>query len=171
VAEKNENSLIGYDPLAWMHEQAEEKTKPSVAVACPEADAILDEQLYAESPAEQNIADAGWQDVAVDATEEGAFADTASIVLEPVLSIQTVAQLHEQLLAVLNSSNKIEIDASAVTSADTASLQLLLVLKRTAIKQQKEVVIDFPSDKFIEVANLLGISEMLEVDRAAAGFF
>jgi hypothetical protein len=44
-------------------------------------------------------------------------------------------------------------------------------LKRTAINLQKEVSIDFPSDKFIEVANLLGLSEMLDVDQAASGFF
>jgi anti-anti-sigma regulatory factor len=79
--------------------------------------------------------------------------------------------LHERLLKALDNNSKIFLDASAVSVADTASLQLLLILKRTAIKLQKEVVIDFPSDRFIEAADLLGISEMLEVDQAAAGLF
>jgi ABC-type transporter Mla MlaB component len=93
------------------------------------------------------------------------------IVLESVQNIQNVSQLYEQALYALQNSEKIDIDASAITSIDTATLQLLLILKRTAIKRQKEVSIDFPSDKFIEVANLLGLSEMLDVDQAASGFF
>jgi hypothetical protein len=36
---------------------------------------------------------------------------------------------------------------------------------------QKQVSIDFPSEKFIEACNLLGISAMLEVDHAASGLF
>ena len=67
--------------------------------------------------------------------------------------------------------NKIDIDASAVTTVDTATLQLLLVLKQTAVKMQKQVTIDFPSERFIEAAELLNLAELLNVDQAAAGFF
>jgi len=82
-----------------------------------------------------------------------------------------VAQLHERLMSALDKGSQLEIDASAITTIDTATLQLLLVLKQTALKMHKQVVIDFPSDKFVEAASLLGLAEMLDVDQAAAGFF
>lgn len=173
MAEKDESSLIGYDPLAWLHRQAEERPISPLpleyADAEPQSWAVV-EQTAAETWSEPETESAGWRDTTFETQEEPASA-LAAIVLDPVLSIQNVAQLHERLLGALDSSNKIEIDASAVTMVDTATLQLLLILKRTAIKQQKQVAIDFPSDRFIEAADLLGISEMLEVDRAAAGFF
>lgn len=171
MAEKDESSLIGYDPLAWLHRQAEERPISPLPLEYADAEPQAwnaGEQTETSSEPETESAD--WQDTTFETQEEPASA-LAAIVLDPVLSIQNVAQLHERLLGALDSSIKIEIDASAVTMVDTATLQLLLILKRTAIKQQKQVAIDFPSDRFIEAADLLGISEMLEVDRAAAGFF
>ncbi|MGY6274967.1 STAS domain-containing protein [Methylomonas sp. MgM2] len=97
--------------------------------------------------------------------------DVQQVVLASVQNIQNVAELHDRLIHVLDSAKKIEVDASAITTVDTATLQLLLVLKQTALKLQKEVNIDFPSEKFIEAAELLGLAEMLDVDQAAAGFF
>ena len=99
------------------------------------------------------------------------IADDSVITLDATLNIQNVTDLYERLVKQLENKNQIEIDASAVVSIDTATLQLLTVLKQTAIKLHKEVIIDFPSDKFIEAAELLGLSEVLEVDHAAAGFF
>lgn len=93
------------------------------------------------------------------------------ITLESTQSIQNVVELHEKLLLALQDSDKIEIDASAIQQIDTTSLQLMLVLKRSAINLEKEVSIDFPSERFVEAATLLGLAEMLEVDQAAAGFF
>jgi ABC-type transporter Mla MlaB component len=175
VAEKDESSLIGYDPLAWMHQQTEQQQIPPASVECPEVECSAEGQSGSETPTESAFEGASeWREAAIDAPvalEEYSFDNKATIVLEPVLSIQNVAQLHERLLAVLSDTDKIEIDASAVAMVDTACLQLLLILKRTAISEQKEVVFDFPSEKFIEAADLLGISEMLGVDQAAAGFF
>ncbi len=88
-----------------------------------------------------------------------------------MLNIQNVTALHQQLAHMLANFDLIEIDASAVTMIDTSTLQLLLILKQTAIGLQKSISIDFPSDKFIEAAELLGIAEMLEVDQAASGLF
>jgi len=82
-----------------------------------------------------------------------------------------VAVLHQRLTQMLSNFEAIDIDASGVTMIDTATLQLLLILKQTAIGLQKSISIDFPSDKFIEASELLGIAEMLEVDQAASGFF
>lgn len=172
MAEEDESSLIGYDPLAWMHQQTEQQQILSVSVECPELECTTEEDLTcSEELPDPELEGAEWQEMAIEVAGESQSENTATIVLEPVLSIQNVALLHERLLGVLNDSNKIEIDAAAVAMVDTASMQLLLILKRTAIKQQKEVIFDFPSEKFIEAADLLGISEMLGVDQAAAGFF
>lgn len=171
MAEENDSSLIGYDPLAWMHSQSQDHT----ASADAERSNDSDPEIQSVSTVETEDSET-WQEEVVEsgAWQETDFADSTDVkvmALAPVLSIQNVAELHESLVDVLNRYNKIEIDASAVTLADTASLQLLLILKRTAISLQKEVVIDFPSERFIEAAELLGISEMLDVDQAAAGFF
>jgi ABC-type transporter Mla MlaB component len=93
------------------------------------------------------------------------------LALEAQVSIQHVAQLHQRLVSALQNHHSIDIDASAVTSIDTASLQLLVILKQTALQEQKSVAIDFPSEAFIAAANLLGVSELLDVDHPASGLF
>jgi ABC-type transporter Mla MlaB component len=93
------------------------------------------------------------------------------LILEASQTIQNVGELQEKLQHLLDIGNKIDIDASAVTQIDTATMQLLLVLKLTASSLQKEVNIDFPSDRFLEAAKLLGVAEMLSVDQVASGFF
>ncbi len=157
---EEDNSLIGYDPLAWMEENDGE---PSLAT--PEPTIQIEAESEKDREDESVSADS---DANAEPTE---IAEDSAIVLEPELKIQHVAQLHEELMTRLDRSEKLEIDASAVTSIDTATLQLLIVLKQTAIKSNKGVVIDFPSDKFIEASELLGLSEMLDVNQAAAGFF
>ena len=81
-------------------------------------------------------------------------------------------QLHEQLVNILrNTSDTIEVDASAITACDTATMQLFVVLKQEMLQLERSLVFDFPSDKFVEAADLLGVSSMLGVDKSAAGFF
>nr|WP_305908320.1 STAS domain-containing protein [Methylomarinum sp. Ch1-1]MDP4521142.1 STAS domain-containing protein [Methylomarinum sp. Ch1-1] len=103
--------------------------------------------------------------------DTGAYSEQAALLLDSTLTIAHVAALHQDMIARLDSREKIEIDASRVNSIDTAVMQLLIVLKISALKAGKEVVIDFPSENFIEAAELLGLAEMLDVDQAAAGFF
>jgi len=95
----------------------------------------------------------------------------SKIVLEGAQTISNVAELYERLVSALNNRRKIDIDASAVATIDTATLQLLLVLKQSSAKMQKEVSIDFPSERFVEAADLLGLSELLDIDQAFAGLF
>jgi len=165
MAEKNEKDLIGFDPLAWMNNEEEsnntEKEEPKI-----------DQQVEQAAQADINESTAPPQDVVnsvVTDTEE--LVSEAKLTLDATLNIQNVNHLYEQLLQLLEQQDKIEIDASEVASVDTATLQLLIVFKQTAVKLQKEVIFDFPSDKFIEAAELLGLAEMLEIDQAAAGFF
>lgn len=83
--------------------------------------------------------------------------------LEPVLSIQNVVKLYEKLKKVYATYDAIEIDASHVTSVDTASLQLFAALKKDAAKQNKEVLFFQPSPRFIESARLLDLINILEI--------
>jgi len=64
---------------------------------------------------------------------------------------------------VLAANDSIEINASDVASIDTATLQLLVALKKDAVKLQKSVIFNSPSPRFIESAKLLGLLEILDV--------
>lgn len=183
MSKKDEGSMIGYDPLAWMHEDKDQKQAVSLEQVSQAADAWVELDDESEIEAEQNAwldsecLDADTGDLhakssdEIDSENRAATAQTQFIVLSSVQNVQTVSQLHAQLMQALGNGNKIDIDASAVTQIDTASLQLLLVLKQTAIKQQKQVSIDFPSEDFIEAAKLLGLTEALNIDQVASGLF
>ena len=93
------------------------------------------------------------------------------ITLDAVLNIRHINELHESLLKAFESRDTLEIDASAVTTVDTATLQLLTVLKQEAVKSGKHVAFDFPSEKFIDSARLLGLAELLEIDHPSSGLF
>jgi len=188
MSEHNEQSLIGYDPLAWMKD-----AEPSKNQLIAENDTFNDLESANEATGSEPLE----QDSPINSNELSEFecnenpspnipaenniknpqnkhddaGSTGQIALEKAPSIQNINLLHEQLLTALNKNNKIDIDASAVISIDTATLQLLLVSKRTAITLHKQVSIDFPSDQFVAAAHLLGIAEILDVKHAASGFF
>lgn len=84
--------------------------------------------------------------------------------LDATLTIQNVANLHEKLKNLLAVHDQIEINASDVSSIDTATLQLLVSLKKDADKLQKKVTIIYPSPRFVESAQLLGLLDVLDVD-------
>lgn len=158
MAEKQDAGLIGYDPLAWI--DAEEEGDEGVSEQ-GEARVMPDSEAETQSPGEPlQQASAG-----------AVLVESPTLILESVLAIQNVGELYQQLLALLASHDCIELDASAVSSIDTAALQLLIALKKTAVLSGKDVVIDFPSEKFIEAADLLGVAEILGIERVAAGFF
>ncbi|WP_020482356.1 STAS domain-containing protein [Methylomonas sp. MK1] len=169
MAEQDEDSLIGYDPLAWMHRSdfKQDSQKAEAAESAADSWTELASPTEVSSNLEMDLSQVP-ADVSELSTSEG---ERAVLVLEPVLNIQNVAVLHQRLTQMLSNFEAIDIDASGVTMIDTATLQLLLILKQTAIGLQKSISIDFPSDKFIEASELLGIAEMLEVDQAASGFF
>ncbi|MDI1291923.1 MAG: STAS domain-containing protein [Methylobacter sp.] len=87
----------------------------------------------------------------------------SQIDLDATLTIQNVAKLHEQLKNILAVHDEIEINASDVSSIDTATLQLLVSLKKNADKLQKKVTIIYPSPRFVESAQLLGLLDVLDV--------
>ena len=175
MSENKETSMIGYDPLAWLNEE-KHQTHSEVEL---ESDIELSSSAkqFQSAASDLQIIDSEPAKIEIHETESVVnsgnqlSAHIQKIVLESVQNIQNVSQLYEQFLYALQNSEKIDIDASAINSIDTATLQLLLILKHTAMQQQKSVSIDFPSDKFIEAADLLGLSEMLDVNQARSGFF
>ncbi len=168
MAEKDDKGLIGFDPLAWMDGEGEETEiiQKQKAVDTP----VIEAEKVTDTVNDDNKASIE-QLVEPIIENETSLGEDNILILDGTLNIQNVNHLYEQLLLLLENHSKIELDASAVVSVDTASLQLLIVLKQTVIKQGKELIFDFPTDKFIEAAELLGIAEMLDIDQAAAGFF
>ena len=69
-----------------------------------------------------------------------ASAPTRLAIEEDMTIYQAMAQ-KEQLLAALAATERLELDLSAVPQMDTAGLQLLLLLKREAQQQEKEMTI------------------------------
>ncbi|MCK5831305.1 MAG: STAS domain-containing protein [Methylococcales bacterium] len=152
-----------FDPLAWMNddvivEEPEKKLEAIVKVKSEKGGDDIESELITDDSNEL-------------VKQDDKPTEDSMIILDATLTIQNVSALYESLLKRLNTQNIIEIDASSVISIDTSTLQLLSILKQTGIHLQKEVVIDFPSDAFIKSAELLGVSELLEVNNAASGLF
>lgn len=122
-------------------------------------DDIKESEVSSEIEIEHNtnIAEEAIEDLAADIVAE------SQIDLAPALTIQHVLGLCEQMKASLAAHDQIEINASDVVSIDTSTLQLLVSLKKEAAKLQKEVTIIYPSPRFIESAQLLGLLDILEV--------
>jgi ABC-type transporter Mla MlaB component len=148
MTNKKDKNLVGYDPLAWMDEDNEQENPVSHS-AQPAA-------------AAEPVNTAPSEEVTNDASDTGEQQENI-LCLEQTLNIQNVVHLHEQLMTMFDNYNHIEIDASNVTTIDTANLQLLIIFKQGAIKLHKDVVINSPSSRFKEAADLLGIAEMLDV--------
>jgi len=161
---KNNESLIGFDPLAWIND--DDETPAQEESSMEQVDEISSEVADESSPAEELSSQESLSEMEI--TE---LIDNSKITLEDTLNINTVLELHGKLMQALKDNDSLEIDAANVNNIDTASLQLLVVLKQEAFKLGKDIVFDFPSDRFIEAAELLGIDNMLGVDQSAAGFF
>ncbi len=165
MAEKQENNLIGVDPLAWMDEDGGGQQQSTSLKNEQTVDDVAEKM---EAVSEDSEHEKPQEGIAAQNAEEKA----APLMLKAVQNIQNVTELHQDLSTLFEKTDKIEIDASDVTSIDTATMQLLIVLKQSAIHEHKQVSFDFPSERFIEAADLLGLSAMLELESAGgAGFF
>ncbi|MBE0470500.1 MAG: STAS domain-containing protein [Methyloprofundus sp.] len=164
---KNNDSLIGFDPLAWISDDHETPEQDDYSLEQrDQSDGAIVDELEPEILATK----VSHQESLIE-PEINEQIDNSKIILDATLTINTVQELHGKLVQALQDNDSLEIDAANVKSIDTASLQLLVILKQEAFKLGKDIVFDFPSDKFIEAAELLGIDNMLGVDQSAAGFF
>ncbi len=179
VLEKETVGTVGFDPLEWMNDEPEVAVSEVINEKIEESEVSVVDDVQGETEiveveaivaADENTELEG--EVPIEAIEQDVETGSESkITLDATLNIQTVGALYDQFLKMLDTQNIIEIDASSVESIDTATLQLITVFKQAGIKLQKEISVDFPSDKFVEAAEILGLAELLEVDQAAAGFF
>jgi ABC-type transporter Mla MlaB component len=78
-------------------------------------------------------------------------------------SLKTIAELYEHCKRVLAAHDVIEINAADIATIDTATLQLLVSLKKDAPLSNKTITIIYPSARFIESARLLDLLTILEV--------
>lgn len=142
MAQQEPDSMIGYDPLAWMAEAFEE-------TADQEPEPVAENAEFADLvPINPSLPQT---------------TDDQRLVLESTLNIQSVSALHERFLQAIDQMQEIVIDASQVEQIDTANLQLLLVLKQECVKLQKKLRIDVPSDRFVKACQLLGLDGMLDI--------
>ncbi|MDP2904570.1 MAG: STAS domain-containing protein [Methylovulum sp.] len=151
--ENDKNNLIGYDPLAWMDQEVEDYAKEEIEVL--QQSIMADDNVLESNYSNQSLQDADEND--------DANYNQSPVHLDAALSIQNVSALHEKLKKVLTANDYIEINLSDVASIDTATLQLLVALKKDSVKLQKTVVFNSPSPRFIESAKLLGLLEILDV--------
>ncbi|OUS40219.1 hypothetical protein A9R00_07145 [Oleispira antarctica] len=81
------------------------------------------------------------------------------------MTIEQVESLYSQLENALQEQDQIELIADHVQQCDTASLQLILNLLRISKQQGHTVKWIKPSPAVINVAELLGLSEPLELQQ------
>lgn len=195
MATSDENDLIGYDPLAWM-EGNTDKNEETTNNECCESDnkqegtacdneirradtysddligSIEESAILKVAKADELVVDGLEDEKSEDLIEEMVVDSVLEEMDEPLfdldatLTIQNVVKLHEKLKSFLAVHDQIEINASDVSSIDTATLQLLVSLKKDATKLQKKVTIIYPSPRFVESAQLLDLLDVLEVHEA-----
>jgi anti-anti-sigma regulatory factor len=162
---RDEEQMIGFDPLAWMDEEeqieAQVDNKPKSESENNADDKVENEPVENNSKPEQPEVEMEQSKIS-DHEQDDEITGDAQVVLEAEMNIQKAAELQKLLIDALEQNDQIQINAEAVKTIDTATLQLLVVLKHEAVKLHKEVVIT-ASERFVESANLLGVGEMLEV--------
>ena len=79
-------------------------------------------------------------------------------------TIKSIEALYQQFKRVLDFHDIIEVNAVEVTTIDTATLQLLVSLKKEENRLNKTIHILSPSSRFLESARLLGLSNVLELE-------
>jgi ABC-type transporter Mla MlaB component len=90
-------------------------------------------------------------------------------IIEPLIelnsdaTIKNIAKLYDTIKRAIEIHDTIEINASDVATVDTATLQLLVSLKKDVQESHKSVNIIYPSARFIESAKLLNLLDVLEV--------
>ncbi len=87
-----------------------------------------------------------------------------SFVLEGALGIATVGELYHRLQPLLEQDQDIQIDAGAVTSVDTAVLQLFVAFVLAARASGLDVHWECPSQSLRQAVTLLGLERSLGLE-------
>ena len=92
----------------------------------------------------------------------GTTSDGATLVLTGELTITTAGELKDTLLGALDAADDDEglaLDLAAVEEIDTAGLQLLLTLRRTAAESRTPFRLVDPSERVTSVLQIVGLNE------------
>jgi len=92
--------------------------------------------------------------------------DEASLVLDPIITINDAQTMYTQLKLLLESKQDITIEAYAVEMLDTAILQLLFAFVNKIKAENREVVWTNPSEEMISRATILNLQAGLGLDGA-----
>ena len=162
---KTRSPKLGHDPLAWINDsEAEElksqNTAKEESVAEVQNEAVeepvpVDEELVQEpeTPNDEALAEA-----------QEAEGVTNMLDLPSYFGIAQVAEVHQQMLTLLNSDqDNLEILAKDVESIDAAALQLLAAFVKSAKEQGKAITWQEKSDKVQQAVSLLNIEELLAI--------
>lgn len=87
-----------------------------------------------------------------------------SLVLQGVLGIATIGELHRRLQPLLEQNKEIQIDASAVAGVDTAVLQLLVAFVLATRANGLDVQWERPSQNLRQNVALLGLESSLGLE-------
>ena len=82
---------------------------------------------------------------------------TACLEIENSLSIFDAVALHEKILKIYKTSDKIEIEFKNLTDCDTSGAQLLYSLKKSSLKDGKELIFKDISGEFENCINRMRI--------------
>ncbi|GDX85255.1 hypothetical protein LBMAG43_12970 [Methylococcaceae bacterium] len=162
------NNLIGYDPLGWMSADVVEEsaiTEPVKKVTRAKAKVAsveIIEEVNAVEAAEIEIIEEILEELSADSEDEVEN-------IEPLVdlgahpSLKSLSTLYTTFKRVIDEHDVIEINASEIATIDTATLQLLVSLKKDASRLNKTITIIYPSERFIESAKLLDLLTILDV--------
>jgi len=89
------------------------------------------------------------------------------LVLEEKLGIATANMLKQTLADLYTHDSDIIIDASAVNSADTSAIQLLLAFSEGIAKQSRKVIWKDNSESFLESIRELGLDKYFGLDNSS----
>ena len=93
----------------------------------------------------------------------GVVSENITLALAKSLDISVVEKLHETLGNISHTEDTLNIDASKVERLDTATSQLLYAYQQYMDKKHISVFFVSPSEKFMEIINLLGLQQLMHV--------
>ena len=168
------NNLIGYDPLGWMSADVVEEsaiTEPVKKVTRAKAKVAsveIIEEVNAVEAAEIEIIEEILEELSANSENENEN-ENENDNIEPLVelganpSLKSLSTLYTTFKRVIDEHDVIEINASEIATIDTATLQLLVSLKKDASRLNKTITIIYPSERFIESAKLLDLLTILDV--------
>lgn len=177
---KRKKQMIGYDPLAWLKDDADdepvsaaspvksEQEKSLVKKTTSEEKTIASVNMQSDKTSqavEQPVRIIESQDMNKNATssDNNDSQQLLCIKLESNQNIAQVAELHEQLCATTGYSELV-INAESVERIDAASLQLLCALFIEAEKYEFRITWQNPSVALTDSAGLLGLKSRLSLE-------